>query len=203
MDGERAAAIAGAQRALACAGHELSSPLAALFTYLSLLPRAAPGAAELTASLRACAVRLREIADTARGLGAVGEPPAAVELDPILVDAGAQLDGPAAPAAWIAPRAAAVVVRGVIAAVRRSAPDGAAVLAARAAGDRRTLVRVVADGAGAAGTSRAIEPFAADRVGLDLWVAAATVAAAGGEVRVGDAGGVLAVEVALPAAEPP
>jgi hypothetical protein len=199
-DGERGAAI-GARRALAAIGHELSSPLTALSTYLRL----AKG--EGLAPIGACVQRIQAIAEVARELAFLDE--ASIDTSET-VDIGLAIDSAVARlgltvtvempgelrVAAGAKRAVAIIVAG-LRAVASTAPAALVVRVERRAD--RICVRI---GQGAEPAAwRVIDPWRSGTgFKLDLW-AAAVAAGDDGVVRVGDVEGQIAVEVELAVAE--
>jgi signal transduction histidine kinase len=202
---DRDGAAWGARRALSCVGHELSSPLTALYTYLKL---AASGRGEdALRQARACADRVQAVTSAIQELSRVGGAPALVDVGAAVERAAARVPGGArvdfagrdpAPA-WIAPSAGDFVIAAVLRAVA-SGVDAPAALRARIVGrGGRVELRVSVD----AEPERwaAIEPWSDQRTGLDLWLAAIVAAEAGGAVRSGDVDGRCAVALELPARE--
>jgi signal transduction histidine kinase len=197
-EAERATA-AGARRALAAVGHELASPLTALYTYLKL----APG--DHVGSMRRCADRIQVIAELVRELAALDDPPVPGATDlAIAIESGAsrlgldvELERSGEVLATIAPDRASTIATALLRAVVSSAPDSP--LRARVFGrGQRAMVRL---GPGIEPTTwQVVEPWrSSTRHKLELW-AAAVAAGAEGSVRVGEVDGQIAVELELPAA---
>lgn len=198
-DGERAAAM-GARRALAAISHELASPLTALHTYLRL----ANG--DNIEPIRACAQRIKGIVELARDLSQLGEAQDAAGCDLVLAleSAAAQLavaaviDASGPLLVRVAPARAVLIAVSLLRAVMHAGTSSRIVMRAERRGDR-VWMRV--DPGIEPTTWRSIDPW---RTGtgqkLDLW-AAAVAAGEGGEVRVGELEGQIAVEAELPAAE--
>jgi hypothetical protein len=197
-------AARGARRALSCVGHELSSPLTALYTYLKL---AASGRSEdALRQARACADRLHAITSAIQQLSRLGGSPsrldvgAAVERAATYVPGGASVgfdERDEAPA-WIAPGDGDFVVASVLRAVA-SAVEPPARLRARLVG-RGDRVRLRITAAAEPASWKAVEPWSDQRTGLDLWLAAIVAGEAGGALRSGEVDGILGVELELPSA---
>lgn len=198
-EAERARA-AGARRALSAVGHELASPLTALYTYLKL------ASGDHVGSMRRCADRLQVIAELVREVAALDDAPApdrATDLA-LAIESGAsrlgldvQLERSGEVRATIAPERASTIATALLRAVISSAPD--ARVRARVLGrSERAIVRVAPGIEPVAW--RVVEPWRASTSHrLELW-AAAVAAGADGVVRVGEVDGQIAVELELPAA---
>ncbi|MDX2091341.1 MAG: hypothetical protein SFX73_26010 [Kofleriaceae bacterium] len=198
--GETDRARMGVRIALAAVGHELASPLTALYTHLKL------AGDDRSAPLRGCADRLTAIANLVRELAAVSHAPAGTIQLSLAVESAATLFGEiaiettTAEPAQLGVEAARLITNAIVRAVARVAetPQLRARIERTDAG-----IRLRVD-AGSQPTSwRVIDPWSGgSRTNLDLWAAAIAAGDAGGTIRVGEAGGQIAVELEVPAAEP-
>ncbi len=204
----------GARLALSCVGHELASPLMALYAYLKVASAGRDDPA--LGSMRACADRIRAIADVARQLARLEDADGGGEtaLGPVITRAVAALGAPVAievaadagdARVRLGAEAAALIVAAALRAVHRAALDPARlrVRLERVDGASPGLVVRVDGGAAAPATWADVDPFGPAATGLDLWSAAAVTRQAGGAVRIGEHEGEIAVELDLPAAEAP
>ncbi len=196
-----------ARRALSCVGHELASPLMALYTHLE---RAIAGGETAAVQLRACAARMRSIAELVREVAQTPGAAQTVDLVVAIESAATRVPGVAiaivadGPAMVRMPaRAAGYVVIAAVRAVARAAPDGAGLRATVEIDAGADAVRLRIDPGAAPAGWEVVDPWVSERTGLDLWTAAVVAGEDGGQVRVGEIDGAIAVELELPSAGPP
>jgi signal transduction histidine kinase len=191
------AATIGARRALAALGHDLASPLTALYTFLQLAKGEGLG------PIRRCADRIQAIAELARELaeleddapGAVTNLVLAIESAAARLAIAVQLDVTGEPHARIAMARAGTCATALLRAVADTAA-GAPITARVARRADRICARI--DPGIEPSAWRVVDPWSSGTGSkLDLW-AAAVAAGEHGIVRVGELNGQIAVELELP-----
>jgi signal transduction histidine kinase len=196
-DSGRAAEV-GAHRALAAISHELASPLTALHTFLRL----AKG--EGLAPIEACVRRIEAAVSLAREVSHLEEPAANDATDLVLAfeSAAARLaltvvvDAAGPAIVRVAMKRAVLIATSLLRGVQHAATASELRVRLRSREDR---IAVRVDPGIEPASWRVVEPWESGTgFKLDLWAVAIMSDA---DVRVGDAGGEIAVELELPAAE--
>ncbi len=191
---DRATSVEGARRASGVVGHELASPLSALYTFIKL---AARGDANALERIRECADRLRSIAELTRDFAHTGGEVVEVDLAELIERTARTLEIEVAVerrGATVA-RISRALATFVVTTALRAIADNHPMTPLRAhVVDREGRIELVI-GAKEPVSWRAIEAWETPRCALAPWSLAAALGEVGGSVRLGGASDAIAVEL--------